>query len=136
LHPWHTKLILQHLLTSRYLVTIQPLNPQSSGELSGTLSETSTELTSCGPDTDRRLQGFHSAVHVCLFPDTIYEFGATLWFFCSLPRDVFNNLLSSNGLFRVVMGAPPSGWSYSGFQASYLMSTIVFHLWDLPNWQL
>jgi hypothetical protein len=51
----------------------------------------------------------------------------------------FNNPLSSqrsipccNG--NVLSEAPPSGWSYSGFQASCLISTIVFYLWNLPTW--
>jgi hypothetical protein len=42
------KLILQCQLTSRYVVTLQLLNPQSSG----TLSDSRTELTSCEPNIE------------------------------------------------------------------------------------
>jgi hypothetical protein len=39
-------------------------------EFSIRISESRTKLTSCGPNIDHRLQGFSSAVHVCVVPDT------------------------------------------------------------------
>jgi hypothetical protein len=61
------KLDFQRLLASRYLVTLQLLNPQSSTPWKSFEFSLNARL-----NTDNRLREFHCAVHVCIFPGTTY----------------------------------------------------------------